>query len=113
MNEQLGVCSVGFASDYGAQMLSHDFIKGLARELVFDLDGHRVYGMTPSNGVMLMSQHRCARIMCYGTLRLRCLMGATVRWRSRGLGRGRREEEEKRWKGGGCPFIPPSTCVPS
>ena len=92
MNEQLGACSVGSASDYGAQMLSHDFIKGLARELVFDLDGHRVYGMTPSNGVMLMSQHRCARIMCYRTLCLRCLMGATVRWRSRELGRERREE---------------------
>ena len=27
----------------------HDFIKGLARELVFDLGGHRVYGMTFSN----------------------------------------------------------------
>ena len=94
-------------------MLSHDFMKRLARELVFDLDGHRVYGMTFSNWVMLMSLHRCAGIMCLGTLRLRCLMGATVRWRSRGLGRGRREEEEKRWKGGGCPFIPPSTCVPS
>ncbi|OQD65485.1 hypothetical protein PENPOL_c006G00915 [Penicillium polonicum] len=48
MNEQLGACSVGSASDYGAQMLSHDFIKGLARELVFDLDGHRVYGVHAS-----------------------------------------------------------------
>ena len=78
-------------------MLSHDFIKGLARELVFDLGGHRVYGMTFSNWVMLMSLHRCARTMCYGTLRLRCLVGATVRWRSRGLERRRREEVEEGW----------------
>ncbi|KAJ5427273.1 hypothetical protein N7465_002343 [Penicillium sp. CMV-2018d] len=41
----------------------HDFITGLARELVFDLGGHRVYGMTFSNWVMLMSLHRCARTM--------------------------------------------------
>jgi hypothetical protein len=96
---------VGSVSDYRAQMLSHDFIKGLARELVFDLGGHRVYGMTFSNEVMLMSLHRYARTMCLGTFRLRCLVGATMRWRSRGLGRGGREEEEKRRKGGGRPFI--------
>ncbi|KUM63249.1 hypothetical protein ACN42_g3873 [Penicillium freii] len=83
-------------------MLSHDFIKGLARELVFDLGGHRVYGMTFSNWAMLMSLHRCARTMCLGTLRLRCLMWATERWRSRGL---RREEEERRRKGWRTPFI--------
>ncbi|KAJ5393863.1 uncharacterized protein N7487_011504 [Penicillium crustosum] len=32
-------------------MLSHDFIKRLARELIFDLGGHRVYGITFSNWV--------------------------------------------------------------
>ncbi|KOS48361.1 hypothetical protein ACN38_g665 [Penicillium nordicum] len=55
--------SVGSASDYGAQMVSHDFIKRLTRELVFNLDGQRVYGTTFSNWVMLMSLHKCARIM--------------------------------------------------
>ncbi|KUM61200.1 hypothetical protein ACN42_g5912 [Penicillium freii] len=44
----------------------HDFIKRLARELVFDLGGHRVYGMTFSNWVMLMSLHRCARTSGWG-----------------------------------------------
>lgn len=48
-------------------MLNHDFTEWLAQELVFDIGGHRVYGMTLSNGVMLMSQHRCARTTCYGT----------------------------------------------
>ncbi|KAJ5977184.1 hypothetical protein N7501_000526, partial [Penicillium viridicatum] len=52
MNEQQtrGVFR-GTANGYRAQMLSHDFIKGLARELAFDLGGHRVYGMTFSNWV--------------------------------------------------------------
>ncbi|KAJ9491050.1 hypothetical protein VN97_g2207 [Penicillium thymicola] len=65
----------GTANSYGAQMLSHDFTEGLARELVFDLGGHRVYGMTFSNWVLLMSLHKCARTMCLGSLRLRCLGG--------------------------------------
>ncbi|KUM62661.1 hypothetical protein ACN42_g4431 [Penicillium freii] len=69
-----GVYSVGSASDYGAQMLSHD-LSDSHENLVFDLDGQRVYGMTFSNWVMLMSLHKCARTMCYGTLRLRCLGG--------------------------------------
>lgn len=56
-------------------MLNHDFTEGLARELVFNVGGHRVYGMTLSNGILLTSQHRCARTMCYGALRLRCLVG--------------------------------------
>ena len=90
---------MGSASDYGAQMLSHD-LSDSHENLVFDLDGQRVYGMTFSNWVMLMSLHKCARTMCYG-LRLRDLVGATVRWRSRGLGRGRREEEEKKKRRGG------------
>ena len=51
--------------------------KDSSRELVFNVGGHRVYGMTFSNWVMLMSLHKCARTVCYGTLRLRCLMGAT------------------------------------
>ncbi|KAJ5598006.1 hypothetical protein N7537_008090 [Penicillium hordei] len=89
--------SVGSASDYGAQMLSHDFIKRFTREMIFDL----VYGTTFSNRVMLMSLHRCARTMCLGTLRLRCLMGATVKWWSRGLGRGRREEKRRSERVGG------------
>ncbi|EKV09803.1 hypothetical protein PDIG_28530 [Penicillium digitatum PHI26] len=37
-----------------------------------------------------------ARTSWLGTLRLRCLRGATVRWWSRGLERGRREEEKRR-----------------
>ena len=90
---------MGSASDYGAQMLSHDFIKRLARELEFNVGGHRVYGITFNNWVMLMSLHKCARTMCYWTLRLH---RATERWRSRGW---RRKEEEKRWKVGRRPFI--------
>ena len=74
-------------------MLSHDFIKRLARELVFNIGGHRVYGMAFSNWAMLMSLHKCAHTMCYGTLRLRCLVGATVRWWSRELGKRRRKDE--------------------
>ncbi|KAJ5941516.1 hypothetical protein N7516_001684 [Penicillium verrucosum] len=95
----------GTANSYGAQMLSHDFTEGLARELVFDLGGHRVYGMTFSNWILLMSLHKCARTIWFGTLRLHCLMWATERWRSRGLRGVRREEEEKRGKGGMRPFI--------
>lgn len=67
-------------------MLSHDFIKGLAREPVFDLGADRAHGKTLSIWVMLMSLHRCTR----------------TSW----LGRGRREEEDGGWE----PFyIPKNT----
>ena len=89
----------GTANGYRAQTLNHDFTEGLARELVFNLGGHRVYGMTFSNWVMLMSLHKCARTMSLGTLRLHCLMWATERRRSRGW---RREDggERKKRRGG-------------
>ena len=70
MNEELGVYSVGPPMAIEPKCSNHDFTEGLARELVFNLGGHRVYGMTFSNWVILMSLHKCARTMCYGTLRL-------------------------------------------
>ena len=48
--------------------------------------------------------------MCYGTLCLRCLMGATERWWSEGWG----EEEGKKKRrdlGGGVPFYTPTAWV--
>ena len=96
---------MGSASDYGAQILSHDFIKRLARELVFNVDGHRVYGMTFSNWVMPMSLHKCARTMCYGTLRLRCLVGGYGEMAVDRVGERKKRKEEERWEGGGRPFI--------
>ena len=98
---------MGSASNYGAQMLSHDFIKRIARELVFNVGGHRVYGMTLSNGILLTSQHRCARTMCYGTLRRHCLVwgyGEMVVKRVKERKERRRREEVG---GGWVPFYTP------
>ena len=47
--------------------------------------------------------------MCYGTLCLRCLVGATVRWWSE---RWEEEKKKRRRVGGRGPFIP-QTHVPS
>ncbi|KAJ5942561.1 hypothetical protein N7516_002729 [Penicillium verrucosum] len=87
--------SVGSASDYGAQMLSHDFIKRLTRELVFNLDGQRVYGMTFSNWVcthhVIGDPPFALSHVGYGEM-------AVERVERSEEGRGRREEVEG-WEG--------------
>jgi hypothetical protein len=95
-HKRIGVCSVGppMAMEYScAQILSHDFMQGLARELEFDQGAHR-HTADLDNGNVDISvdiSTKCREPSAYA---VSGGYGETL-W-SRGLGRGKRKKRRGR-----------------